>query len=142
MSTFTTGETHTPRSASRNALFVVPRGEGDGFQARVRGHVLDLIDPNSYSLAPTADDVFVVSIAATLAWSARSFLRKRGLPDYVSIGAEWRAHEDRPDLSDIHLTLTVSRLAEAVRAELAAALESKLASRLLIKPVLNVSLEG
>jgi uncharacterized OsmC-like protein len=128
--------------ASSHELFVIPRGNGDGFQASVRGHILDLIDPSSYALAPTPDDLFVVSIAAALAWSARSFLRSAGLPDYASVSAEWQAHEAVPTPVDITLTVTISRRAEEVSAALAAALESSLAGRRLADPVVRISLEG
>jgi len=73
---------------SSNGLFVIPRGRGDGFQASIRGHILDLADPNSgHALAPTPNDLFIASIASGLAWSARSFLRSHRLPDDVSVFA-------------------------------------------------------
>jgi len=136
-------------SAARNedqqppnhTLFVTPRGEGHGFQARVRGHVLDLIDPGSYALSPTADDLFIVSMAAALAWSARSFLRDQGLPDYVGVSATWQTHDDPPALADIGLTVTVSRRAVAVQESLTTVLEASLAKRSLARPVVRVSLE-
>jgi len=120
---------------SSSALFVVPRGRGDGFQARVRGHVLDLVDPSFYALAPTADDLLIVSIASPLAWTARTFLRTRGLPDYVSVTAEWQTHDD------VNLTVTVSRGAEVVSDELTAALEHTVESRSPFTPVLHISFE-
>ena len=123
-------------------LFVVPHGEGNGFRASVRGHVLELIDPDSYALAPTTDDLFVVSIAAALAWSARSFLRAKGLPDYVSVSAERRMQEDPPDPWDISVTVTVSQDAEAEAESLATAFEQSLAARLKADPVVHLSFEG
>ena len=58
---------------SSDGLFVIPRGRGDGFQASIRGHILDLADPNSgHALAPTPDDLFIASIASGLAWSAQN----------------------------------------------------------------------
>jgi hypothetical protein len=126
----------------RNALFVIPRGQGDGFQARVRGHVLDLIDPSSYELSPSADDLFILSMASALAWSARTFLRARGVPDYVSISAEWRTSQDPAGLADITLTVTVSRSVEPVTSELATVLENSIAARSLAKPVVHISFEG
>lgn len=76
------------------------------------------------------------------AWSARSFLRASGLPDHVSVSARWRSYEDLPGLADINVTVTVSRLAEAVGAALGAALEKGLAARSLAAPVVHISLEG
>jgi hypothetical protein len=126
---------------ARNALFVVPYGHGDGFQARVGGHVVDLIDPSSYALAPTADDLLVLSMASPLAWSARPLLRTRQLPDYVGVAAEWQLREDPPGLDDINLTVKVSRRAETISEELTASLERTLASRSFAKPVLHISFE-
>ena len=123
----------------RNALFVIPRGQGDGFQARVRGHVLDLIDPSSYELSPTADDLFNLSMASALAWPTRTFLRARNRPDYVSISAEWRTSQDPTGLADINLTVTVSRGAEPVTPELTALLENSIAARSLAKPAVHIS---
>jgi hypothetical protein len=78
----------------------------------------------------------------TLAWSARRFLRACGLPEDVSVSAEWRTQEHLPNLSDINLTVTVSRRAEAVSAALAAALEDSLAARSLAVPVVHLGKVG
>lgn len=126
-------------SSSSHTLSIVPRGEGNGFRANVRGHVLDLIDPSSYSLAPTTDDLFTVSIAAALAWSARSFLRARGLPEYVSVSADRRTGPDPSSPWDINLTVTVSERAEAEGAALAAEFEKTLAARLAARPVIDIA---
>lgn len=128
---------------SSNGLFIVPRGRGDGFQATIRGHLLDLADPDSgHALAPTPDDLFIASIASELAWSARRFLRGYGLPDDVNVSARWRTQEDQPSLVDINLTVTVSSRAEALSAALTAALENSLAARSLPEPVVHISFEG
>jgi hypothetical protein len=50
------------------ALFVIPTRRGDGFRASVRGRMLDLADPDAgHRLAPTPDDLFLLSIASALA---------------------------------------------------------------------------
>jgi len=141
VSTSTTNQNRQGTQIPSHALFVTPNGRGDGFQARVRGHVLDLIDPNSYSLAPTPDDLFIVSIAAALAWSARSYLRAHGLPDYVSVSAEWQGTDDQLGPADIGLTVTVSKNADAVTAAMAATLEASLAARSVAKSFVRIALE-
>ena len=124
-------------------LFVIPRAQRDGFQANIRGHMLDLADPASaHALAPTPDDLFIVSIASELAWSARSLLRAYGMPDYVSVSATWQKHEHLPGLADIKVTVTVSRRAEAASAALDATLASRLAARSLTDSVVTISFEG
>jgi uncharacterized OsmC-like protein len=123
-------------------LVVIPDGRRDGFHAAIRGHILDLADPSSgHALAPTPDDLFIVSIASELAWAARRLLRESGMPDSVSVCARWRT-QDQPSLVDIDLTVRVSSGAEAVSAALTAALENSFAARCLAEPVVHISFEG
>jgi hypothetical protein len=129
----------TSGSASVHSLSVVPRGKGQGFSVYVRGHVLDLGDPGAYRLAPTTDDLFVVAIATSLAWSARTLLRSVQLPEYVSVSAEWRPG---PNPADISLKVTMSKPADAMEEELSAALEKGLATWFLSKPLVHLSFEG
>jgi uncharacterized OsmC-like protein len=134
------------RAAPSGALYVSPHERRDGFWASIRGHILDLADPSSgHALAPTPNDLFIVSIASYLAWTARSILRTQGLPDDVSVSATWRTqeeHGDRPSLADINLTVTVSARAKTARAALAAALENILVARSLAEPIAHILWEG
>jgi uncharacterized OsmC-like protein len=154
MSTVTARTTDQPRRSVQNtddggpqaaptsshALFVIPRGRGDGLQAAIRGHILDLADPSSaHALAPTPADLFIVSIASELAWSARRVLRASGLPDDVTVSARWRTTEGLRALADIDVTVTVSNCTEAVSAALAAAFASGLTARSRANPVVHVS---
>lgn len=119
------------KSTYEPALFVIPTRRGEGFRASVRGRIFDLADPGSdHQLAPTPDDLFILSVASDLAWSARSYLRAHELAGEVSVSAEWRTHED-PRLHGIDATVTVSKSAEATSAALAAALTDSTASRFL-----------
>jgi uncharacterized OsmC-like protein len=129
-------------AATSHALFVVPSGHGDGFKASIRGHMLELADPADRRLAPSPEDLLVASIASDLAWSARSVLGACGLPDDVSVSAKWRATEGLPGPADVDLTVTVSRLTEAVGEALAAAFAGSLAARSLAEPVVHISYEG
>jgi uncharacterized OsmC-like protein len=113
------------RVASRDALFVTP-GRGGGFRATIRGHLLELAEPGpGHLLAPTPDDLWIASIASDLAWSARQFLRSRGLRDDVAVSARWRRLDNPPSVAEISMTVTVPETAEA----LSAALEDILAER-------------
>ena len=115
------------RQRPKRALLVNPHERRDGFWANIRGKPLDLADPHSgHPLAPTPDHLFVLSVASALAWAARGFLRRHGLPDDVSISAEWQTDDCLRDLADVTLKVTVSRRAEAARDSLAAALEDAL----------------
>ena len=118
-----------PAPASRDALFVAP-GRGGGLRASIRGHFLELAEPSrAHRLAPTPDDLFVASIASDLAWSARRFLHAHGLPDDVSVSAEWRIVENPPRLADLSVTVTVSAGAEALSDALEHALAERVAAR-------------
>jgi len=124
------------RPNTPNELFVISTRRGDGFQASIRGHLLDLADPGAgHQLAPTPDDLFVLSIASDLAWSAREYLRARGLVDEVGVSVEWRAHEDPPRVRGIKATVTVSKSAETTSAALAAGLNDSIASGSLQEPL-------
>jgi uncharacterized OsmC-like protein len=134
------GESET--ASTSHALFIIPTRRGDGFRASIHGHMLDLADPTDHRLAPSPDDLLIASIASDLAWSARRFLRACGMPDDVSVSAEWQTHEDARGLDDLNLTVSVTRCADAVSATLAAAFENSLAARSLAKPVVHISLDG
>ena len=125
-----------------HSLFIIPTRPGNGFVASVRGHMMELADPTDCVLAPSPDDLLVAAIASDLAWSARRFLRASGLPDDVSVSAEWRTHERLSGPADVKLSVTVSRRAEAVSPALRAAVTNSLASRSLAKTAVYISFEG
>jgi uncharacterized OsmC-like protein len=125
-----------------HALFIIPTRWGDGFNASIHGHMLELADPTDPRLAPSPDDLLIASIASDLAWSARTFLRARGLPDGVSVSARWQTTENEPRLADITLTVTMSTCAKPVSGALAATFANSLAARSLAEPVVHISLEG
>ena len=128
---------------SSRSLFVLPHERREGFWANIRGHVLELADPDmSYGPAPNPDDLLILSIASELAWTARRILRGLGLPDVVNVSAGWRTTVGPPSVSDINLTVTVSGRAESAREALTAALDKSLAARSLVESVARISLEG
>jgi hypothetical protein len=124
------------------ALFVIPRPHDDGFTASIRGHMLDLVEPSSRNgLAPTPDDLFVVSHASELAWCTRTFLRSQGLPDNVSVSAAWHTPQGLPGTSRLELTITVSGRAEGRGAALRALLERSSAARSVAEQVVQVAFD-
>jgi uncharacterized OsmC-like protein len=129
-------------AAPSHALFIIPTRCGHSFKASIHGHMLELADPADHRLAPSPDDLLIASIASDLAWSARNFLRARGLPDDVSVSARWKTTEGPPSLADITLTVTVSTRAKAVSEALAATFANSLVARSLAEPVVHISLEG
>src|SRR4051812_20425165 len=96
--------------ASSQTLTVYQPGLTGGFRVSIRGHIVDLADPDSgHELAPTPEDLFVASLASQLAWSALSFLHAHGQPEDVSVSANWRTDENLPSRENLDLTVTVSR---------------------------------
>jgi organic hydroperoxide reductase OsmC/OhrA len=123
-----------PAPASHDALFVT-QGRGGGLRASIRGLLLELAEPSPvHRLAPTPDDLFIASIASDLAWSARHFLHTRGLPDDVSVSAEWRTPENRSRLTDVSMTVTVSETVEPTSDALEQTLAERVAARSLHEP--------
>jgi hypothetical protein len=97
--------------------------------------LLELAEPSAvHRLAPTPDDLFIASIASDLAWSARYFLHAHGLPDDVSVSAEWRTVETPPSLADVSMTVTVSETADALSDALEHTLAERVAARSLDDP--------
>lgn len=116
------------RSARGLPLFVKP-SRGGGFQASIRGHILELADPTVQNLAPTPDDLHTASVASDFAWFARRFLSDRGFDDYVSVTAwQWKC-DGSLGVDGVDVTLTVSVGSAPVRAMLTTALERGLAHK-------------
>jgi uncharacterized OsmC-like protein len=92
--------------------------------------LLELAEPSPVRrLAPTPDDLFIASIASDLAWSARDFLRAHGLPDDVSVSAEWRRVENQPRLADVSMAVTVSESVQAMSDAFEDTLAERVAAR-------------
>jgi hypothetical protein len=122
-------DAHLPAEGPHE-LFIVPARSGTHFQANIGGRMLDLADPGSTDwVAPTPDDLFVASIASDFAWLARRFLISRGLDDYVSVSAAWRAHNGQPPLEQLEMTVIVSNGAEEACSPLVAVLQDRFAAR-------------
>ena len=115
-------------------LVVVPRRQGTGLQAWVRGRSVELADPTrSHAFTPTPDDLLVSAIASSLAWSARAFLARRSLEDYVTVSARWSTQGPSLGDVDVYLRVTVANLTEverdALREQLEAVVPQHLARR-------------
>jgi uncharacterized OsmC-like protein len=97
--------------------------------------LLELAEPSPvHQLAPTPDDLFIASIASDLARSTRHLLHAHGLPDDVSVSAEWRRLENAPRLTDVSMTVTVSETVEAMSEALEDTLAERVAARSLDEP--------
>jgi hypothetical protein len=131
-----TGLALADAAPTSHALFVVATRRGDSFRASIRGHLIEVADPSSdHGLAPTPDDLRIVSIASDLAWAARRFLRVHGLADDVDVSAAWQTLEGSPSVGDISVTVSVPETAETISEALMAALEEWVAARSLDDPL-------
>jgi hypothetical protein len=132
-------DSHPAVPAPNQVLFVIPRERGDGFQASIRGHMLDLADPTSgHALAPTPNDLFVVAHASELAWCARRLLDAHGLSDGASVSATWRTDGDLSAVAQFDLTVTLPPGAQAVAAGLDVALDETLAAGSVARPTVHI----
>jgi hypothetical protein len=126
-------------AVSRYAHFVVPNKRGDGFRASVRGHMFELVDPDStHGLVPTPLDLLTAAVAADIAWYARRLLRDHDLDDYVSVAARVRLSETPAEPGGVDVTVEVSRHAASLQTALAAALEGRLVAYSSLTPTLRV----
>ena len=117
-------------SATMFPLFVTPCRRGGGFQAGIRGHLLELADPSSgHDLAPTPDDLHTASIAADFAWFTQRFLRDRGLDDDLSVTAWPRTKEGQSTIECVEVAVTISTRATVALAALSSALERELVGK-------------
>lgn len=133
------GDDQETAPASGHALFVIPTKRGDGFRASIRGHTLELADPDSgHGLAPTPKDLLIAALASDIAWFARRLLRDHGLDDYVSVSARAQSSESVSGLGGVAVTVEVSGHAAAMGATLAAALERRVAAQSSLPPRLLV----
>ena len=128
-----------PVSGSNHELFVIPRDRGNGFQASIRGHMLDLADPASgHVMAPTPNDLFVVAHASELAWCARRLLDVHGLSDGASVSAMWRTDGDLSAVAQFDLTLTLPSRAEELAGRVGLALNKSLAAGSVARPAVHI----
>ena len=116
-------------AATSHTLFIVPTRRGDGLMASIRGRMLALADPTEDRLAPSTDEILILSIASDLAWSARRSLQAHGLAPEVNVTATWNKVDDPPRLADVSMTVTVPAVAETISTALLSALEQRAAAR-------------
>ena len=75
-----------------NAGLRVIHEDGDRFTVQIRGHSLTVDQPESdggTDFGPQPTELFVASLASCVAHYGRRFLRRHGLPDQVTVDAEW-----------------------------------------------------
>lgn len=98
-------------------LEVVHRG-GDRFAVTVRGHDVEVDQPaaaGGEDTAPTPTELFIASLATCVAFYARRYLRRHGLPEEGLAADVSYALGDRPArVTDIRIAL---RIPEGVPAE-------------------------
>lgn len=84
---------------------------GDRFAIRIRDHVIHVDQPESdggTDTAPTPTELFVASLASCVAFYARRYLSRHGLPDEglaVSASSEFGAKPSR--VASVVVTLTL-----------------------------------
>ena len=112
-------------------LVVLPRPQGEGLQAWIRGRSVELADPaRGHAFTPTPDDLLVAAIASNLAWSARAFLARRARRDDVTVSARWSTQGPSLGDVDVYVQVTVASLNEVERDALQEQLEAAVPAHL------------
>lgn len=113
-----TDGTQAPRGVVR-----VDHEDGDRFRIGVRGHVIEVDQPvhdGGSDVAPTPTELFVASLASCVAFYARRFLTRHGLPTAGLVVTAGFTMAERPArVGEVTVTVTVP---EGVPAERQASL--------------------
>ena len=128
LTTTGTAMTVNGRDGHPKALTVAHQG-GDRFRIRVRGHEIDVDQPvgdGGEDTAPTPTELFVAGLASCVAFYARRYLARHGLPaDGLEVTAEYetwqpaRARRRGPDRGDASSRAAAAAAGRAARRRLA-----------------------
>ncbi len=120
---------------------------GDRFAVAMRGHVLTVdqpVDAGGEDTAPTPTELFVAGLASCVAFYARRYLRRHGLPeDGLAVEARYGLGSRPARVSSISVVLTVPDGVPAERRDalLAVASHCTVHNSLLDPPEVKVELE-
>ena len=93
------------------AALTVTHDKGDRFSIAVRGHVLHVdqpVDGGGEDTAPTPTELFVASLASCVAFYARRYLKRHGLPeDGLSVSAEADMGSKPSRVASMRVTVTL-----------------------------------
>ena len=93
---------------------------GDRFSIGVRGHVVHVDQPEAdggTDTAPTPTELFVASLASCVAFYARRYLRRHGLPEGLAVVAEADFGTKPSRVASVTMSLTVPEAVPADKRE-------------------------
>jgi putative redox protein len=131
-----------------SSIIQVDHEGGDRFEIRVRHHVVHVdqpVDAGGTDTAPNPTELFVVSLAACVAFYARRFLARHTLPtEGLSVSADYALAERPARVSEINVSIGMPKgVPEELRERLlAVASHCTVHNTLELPPRVNVELES
>lgn len=142
-----TSPAHGPASGAGQPLRVVHLG-GDRFDISVRGHSIRTDQPDSdggEDTGPTPTELFIASLAGCVAFYARRYLDRHGLPtDGLAVEADFGMGSRPARVARIEVRLTIPAGVPAERREalLAVASHCTVHNTLMTVPEITVAIAG
>ncbi|WP_082049693.1 OsmC family protein [Arthrobacter sp. SPG23] len=138
-----------PGPAARDVqpVHVVHQG-GDRFDINVRGHVIRTDQPTSdggEDTGPTPTELFIASLAGCVAFYARRYLDRHGLPtEGLAVEADFQMGSRPARVARIEVRLTIPAGVPAERREplLAVASHCTVHNSLMVTPEISVAFAG
>jgi len=125
-----------------NAGLRVIHEDGDRFTVQIRGHSLTVDQPESdggTDFGPQPTELFVASLASCVAHYGRRFLRRHGLPDQVTVDAEWTMASSPTRVGSISVSVAAPGLPSELEPRFAKVIEHCTVHNTLVIPP-NVSI--
>jgi len=138
---------HGPASGDIQPVHVVHRG-GDRFDINVRGHVIRTDQPavdGGEDTGPTPTELFIASLAGCVAFYARRYLDRHGLPtEGLAVEADFRMGSRPARVARIEVRLTIPAEVPVERREalLAVASHCTVHNSLITAPEISVTFAG
>ena len=125
-----------------NAGLRVIHEDGDRFTVQIRGHSLTVDQPESdggTDFGPQPTELFVASLASCVAHYGRRFLCRHGLPDQVTVDAEWTMASSPTRVGSISVSVAAPGLPSELEPRFAKVIEHCTVHNTLVIPP-NVSI--
>lgn len=128
-----------------SAALRVVHEDGDRFTVEVRDHSITVDQPvadGGADRGPSPTELFVASLASCVAFYARRFLARHGLPDGVAVDAEWTMASSPNRVGSIRVSARAPGLPLALEPRLAKVIEHcTVHNTLMAPPEVTLALE-
>ena len=119
---------------------------GDHFTVEIRGHALAVDQPvadGGTDVGPMPTELFVVSLASCVAHYGRRFLCRHGLPDHVTVDAEWTMASSPTRVGSIRVSVAAPGLPSELEPRFAKVIEHcSVHNTLVVPPDVNIDVNA